>query len=55
MVEIKEGDVVTLNSGGIKMTVDSVNSAGNLNCVWFNEDVKKMERITVSPKAVTKQ
>ena len=34
----KPGDVVQLNSGGPKMTVEAVQSDRTLRCVWFHED-----------------
>jgi uncharacterized protein YodC (DUF2158 family) len=37
----KPGDVVQLNSGGPKMTVEAVQSDGMLRCVWFHEDGKR--------------
>jgi uncharacterized protein YodC (DUF2158 family) len=37
----KPGDVVQLNSGGPKMTVEAVQSDGTLRCVWFHEDGKR--------------
>ena len=36
----KPGDVVQLNSGGPKMTVEAVQSDGSLRCVWFHEGKK---------------
>ncbi len=40
MTSIKVGDVVALKSGGPKMTVESVSSAGLLSCVYIAEDGK---------------
>lgn len=37
---IKPGDVVTLNSGGQKMTVEVVDADG-VFCVWFDGSSKK--------------
>ena len=37
----KPGDVVQLNSGGPKMTIEAVQSDGTLCCVWFHEDGKQ--------------
>ena len=37
----KPGDVVQLNSGGPKMTLESVQNDGTLRCVWFQEDGKR--------------
>jgi uncharacterized protein YodC (DUF2158 family) len=36
----KPGDVVQLNSGGPKMTVEAAQSDGSLRCVWFHEGKK---------------
>jgi uncharacterized protein YodC (DUF2158 family) len=36
-VQIKEGDVVVLESGGPSMTVISIESGGYLLCKWFDE------------------
>jgi uncharacterized protein YodC (DUF2158 family) len=33
------GDVVTLNSGGAKMTVSDVDEHGNVTCFWFQNQV----------------
>jgi uncharacterized protein YodC (DUF2158 family) len=41
MINISEGDVVRLKSGGPVMTVNSVND-GYARCSWFNGD--KLER-----------
>ena len=35
MNEFKVGDVVTLNSGGPKMTISSIGSDGTISCTWF--------------------
>ncbi len=33
----KVGDIVQLKSGGPRMTVESIESAGAAFCVWFDE------------------
>lgn len=33
-----EGDVVTLNSGGPKMTVTGLAGVDSIQCQWFNDD-----------------
>ena len=40
-LDFEPGDVVQLNSGGPKMTVEAVQSDGTLRCVWFHEDGKQ--------------
>ena len=35
MADIKEGNIVRLKSGGVQMTVDSIDEDG-ANCVWQN-------------------
>ena len=40
-LDFKPGDVVQLNCGGPKMTVEAVQSDGILRCVWFHEDGKQ--------------
>ena len=40
-LDFKPGDVVQLNSGGPKMTVEAVQSDGTLRCVWFHQDGKQ--------------
>ena len=37
MSNIKIGDVVTLNSGGLKMTVKSIEE-NDATCVWYDND-----------------
>ena len=34
--ELKVGEVVQLNSGGLKMTVAALQSEGSVRCVWFS-------------------
>ncbi len=34
--QIKEGSVVTLAGGDLKMTVDSIVTGGHANCVWHD-------------------
>ena len=34
---MKPGDVVRLRSGGDDMTVESIDAAGRVHCVWFAE------------------
>ena len=47
----KPGDVVQLNSGGPKMTVEAVQSDGTLRCVWFHEDGKQDQRSFCTSRA----
>ena len=45
--QFKEGDVVTLKSGGPEMTIDHIGVYGSENkakCVWF-DGKKKMESL----------
>ena len=35
------GDVVQLNSGGPKMTVEKMRQDGNVDCVWFDGTAQK--------------
>ena len=44
--EIKTGDVVTLKSGGLKMTVEIVSSSGYVKCYYYNETKASFEDIT---------
>ena len=52
---IQAGDLVHLKSGGPTMTVESVNTTGNLtlvSCSWF--DGKKLVHANLSPEALKK-
>jgi uncharacterized protein YodC (DUF2158 family) len=37
MLTFKKSDVVTLKSGGPKMTVNKVQDDGTLWCIWFDD------------------
>jgi uncharacterized protein YodC (DUF2158 family) len=39
---MKPGDVVVLNSGGPKMTISSIDSAGAF-CIWFSGDKRDQQ------------
>lgn len=51
----KEGDIVTLKSGGPKMTVEVAETAwtGHVYCSWF-DDKRKLSKEQFAPEALVK-
>ena len=47
MTSLKIGDVVQLNSGGQKMTVEKLNGS-NVDCVWFDGTELKKDSFDIS-------
>jgi len=50
--KLKVGDVVTLNSGGPKMTINGIQTNGHVVCVWFSED--EFKNATLNPYSLKK-
>lgn len=61
LFEVREGDVVTLRSGGPRMTVQKVTDSTlhgdskNVHCVWFDEkhELRKEWFIGIALKVMT--
>jgi uncharacterized protein YodC (DUF2158 family) len=43
-MEFQVGDVVSLKSGGPEMTVESIESDGNVLCTWFDSNKRNKQR-----------
>ncbi len=49
-MDLKNGDVVALKSGGPKMTIENINN-GNVSCTWYDKD-NNLHRDTFNEKAL---